>query len=436
MADLSGLGGYHPLSDIIASGNKEIQVLQDDLAGAAGFKGMLEGREVHWKPDAQSMLQDLAEESSFLFGGKLAGRLKRKKERQDSIDRIRKRAYFYIEKVPDLGPTSRKLRVFLSRLRDWNKLRSRNKPNKGHNAYFDAKDMAEIMELAEQQFSVAPIDAAQNEGSARVGSLGRGSDRQPLVDPTLQYAALAFARDVMQDKEEGPNGLAMAESLQACMDQLMENHGEAIRAGMNVSATAENYSQHGLGKTADLRKFYQEIILPYEDLEKTYQGIAQRLEELSFTDAVDYLITAAGKDLGSANPSISPALLHSCLNDIKRLQNLTAIYEGSAGLLSALQQRFDIAGEVKPEGFFGRTLEFFTQRWTAKNVLGRMYKQLGIEQIPPHLFFLTNFMQMVKMAHNACFAQKDDREIFINAIQDELDGVIAKEESSPTVEPV
>jgi type III secretion protein W len=436
MADLSGLGGYHPLSDILSRGNKDIQILQDDIAGAAGFKGILEGREVHWKPDAHSMLQDLAEESGLIFGEKLAGRLKRRQDRQDGNERIKNKAYAYIKQVPDLGPTTRKLRAFLGQLRHLSKNSLNRKRRSGKNNNLDSEDMVEIMELAEKEFPLSPIDALADENSDQDGSNQRDSDRRSLADPTLQYAALAFARDVMNDKEEGPAGLAMAESLQACMDQLMENHGEAIRAGMNVSVTAESYCQQGKGETADLRQFYQEIILSYEDLEKAYQGIAQRLQELSFTDAVDYLISAAGKDLGSANPSVSPVLIQCCLHDIKRLQNLTSIYEGSAGLLSALQQKFEIAGEVKPETLFARTLEFFTQRWTAKNVLGRMYKQLGIEQVPPHLFFLSNFMQMVKMAHIQSFAKKDDREIFINAIQEELDSIIAKEESASIVEPV
>jgi type III secretion system YopN/LcrE/InvE/MxiC family regulator len=432
MSVSSSIAGNHPLSDIMLKGNQDIQMLQQDIASASAFRGMLKGRQVHWKPDAHSLLQDLAEESGMMYGEKLAGRLKRKEDRQ-TWERIRNKAHFYIEQVPDLGPTTRKLRSFLDDLQYLNKKKSNRKHLSGADQNFDAQDVAAIMKLAKEHFPPIPIAVGTIESEDQVVSAQKDSDQRMLMDPTLKYAALAFARDVMQDKEAISDGAAMAESLQACINQLMESHGEAIRAGINVSATANDFSQTTRREISDLRRFYQEIILPYEDLEKVYQTIAQRIHEISFNEAVDYLVCAAGKDMSSANPSISPALLQNCLSDIRRLQNLTTIYEASAGLMSALQHKFAIASDVKPESLFSRALEFFTQRWTAKSVLGRMCNQLGITQFLPHHFFLTNFMQMVKTAHDRCFAKKDDREIFINAIQDEMDDIIAREESlSPT----
>jgi hypothetical protein len=423
MADLPNLrGGFNPLSDIMSRGNKDIQALQNDIAGAAGCKGMLEGREVNWNKDADSILQDLAEEAGLMFGSKLSGRLKRTKDRKDSFERIKQKAFHYIDKVPDLGPTSRRLREFFHHLKR-RQQEKRHKANRDGNTNGRDLDVAEIMQIANEFFPASTVDFPD------------GADKQnSMQDPTCQYAAISFARDVMQDPQEGPAGKEMAKSLQACMDQLMENHGQAIQAGMNVSDIAGNFSKQGKGETADLRNFYQEVLLPYEDLEKAYQSIAQRVQELPFAEAVEFLVSAASKDLSCASTSVSPALLQGALQDIKRLQNMSGLYESSAGLLSALQENFQIAENVKPEELFAKTLEFFTQRWTAKNVLGRIRNQLGIKTIPPNIFFLTNYMQTIKMSSEECFTRKDDRAVFIDAIQEELDDVIAQEESSSSTE--
>lgn len=160
--------------------------------------------------------------------------------------------------------------------------------------------------------------------------------KREFSDVAEQYAAIAFAEEALIN-EGGQEQLLI--NVTAVKEELMKEAGPAIRAGINIAAEVMKFSRQGLGHLDSLRELYRDTVLGRETVSEMYQAVMSRYGESRFSQALDFLIQAAGNDLDAhgLGPSMEPAHLETAVNNINYVQQMGNLYRMLADLVEKVR---------------------------------------------------------------------------------------------------
>ncbi len=171
------------------------------------------------------------------------------------------------------------------------------------------------------------LDNIKKKGSQVSEQELRDMLQREFSDVSEQYAAIAFAEEALKG-EEGGEAAALAVKVGSVKDTLLKEAGPAIRAGINIATDVLSFAKQGLEQLEKLRELYRYAVLGRPSVSEMYQAIMGRYGETRFTQALDFLIQAAGSDLDAhgLGPSIESAHLETAVNNINYVQQMGNLY--------------------------------------------------------------------------------------------------------------
>lgn len=344
-------------------------------------QGEMQGQKVIHMQDANSMVQDAAEELTFGASETVEKKLSKRKvssSGQRGMDAL-ERAQMWIKKIPDMEDP-KKLQQFLARLKQ--------------------------------------------EGSQTPGQL-RQTAKEAFKDVSQQYGALSFAKE--QLKAEGGHE-ELVQALDEALKQSMEEHGPEIRAGINVSETAKRFSDEGLGKVGELRDFYRDTVLKYEGFTETFKSLQEQFPGPEFRKGLDFLIRAAGSDLQAQGPSIDPNQLKRVVDDLYRLEVLGNTHKSCENLVQRMDSSFQIKSKMSGLELMNRILELKDERWLRPDQFRKLCDDAGVKGTQAQIYFLRETVSLIKDLPTKVFENMEDRTKLIDAVQEAHDHLVDLEE--------
>lgn len=364
--------------------HQQAQHLQssDAFAAFAQANGEFKGQKVAEQKDAASMVQDAAEEMTFQASEKVEKKLgKRRAAAKGLRTTAMEKAEFYIKKLKDM-----------------------DKPEQMNKFMESLKRMGKNMN---------PQQLRQEVGKF-------------FKDVSQQYAALAYAKEMLADD---PEMAGLTEALQEAMDQAMEESGPAIRAGFNVTDDAMEFSAQGLRDTQELRDFYRDTVLQYEGFHETYNEILENYGESEFGKAIDFLIKAVGSELQSKGPSVTHVELKRIIDDLYSLEMLGNIHRNCDELLGKIRKAYRLALKMNTKAFMNRLMGLKSEKWLRMDHVTKLVAQLGCDPIEAQIYFLREMGGMIKELPLKIFEEDlEKREKLIDVTQEALDDAIDREE--------
>lgn len=349
---------------------------------AATQRGEYRGEQVVAIPDAASLLDAAAEELTFSVSEHLEKDLSKREIGENQHDhRVKVQVMIeqYAKKLPDLP--IEKLKLFLVYLK--------SRPD---------LSAAQIREEAKNRFG----------------------------DVSHQYSALAFARESLADATS-LDGLKGARA--TALDEVLVEHGPAIRAGLNISVTAQTFADPRLGDVGALRGFYRATVLDFDSLADAYGAIIARYGEADFAKALAFLLKAAGDDLTAKGPSIPLTELKAIIDELYRLEVLSGMREQSHALVTALRERAAIRESYSDHALLQNILKIKEERWLSANHVLAIGQEMGIQELDTEIYFLRALSELTREIPLKAYQDPANREKLRDAVQDALDDAIAREEA-------
>lgn len=162
--------------------------------------------------------------------------------------------------------------------------------------------------------------------------------QEQFGDVAEQFAALEYAEAALG--EEGGHAELLRE-VKAAKEAMMKEAGPAIRAGINIAGDVLAFAKQGLAQIESLRELYGFAILGRATAADMYKAIMKRYGKGRFKEALEFLLRAAGSDLGAGGmgPSQESAHLETAVNNVCFVQHLGNLYEQLEELMGKVQPR-------------------------------------------------------------------------------------------------
>jgi type III secretion protein W len=361
-----------------------------DLAGLYGqapakAQGQYRGQNVTVR-DTAALFADAAEELTFASAEKVETKLaKRKIGKGNPMDKSAlERAGFYLKQLPDLG-SAKKLNQFTDHLK--------------------------------QQKGLTPGQALDQAKAF-------------FTDISHRFAGLSFARDFPDlDREDEELKSVLTQAL----DLLEKKHGQEIRAGLNITGIAADFSQKGLGKVQEIRAFYRDTVLAETSPTKLYRSVKEKMEEADFETSVGFLIKALGKDLQSMGPSVSHAELKKVMDDLYVLESLKNTDKACEALMEKMGTQLGIRSMGSASELMSQLMEIKGKPWQPSDPFLALSETMGIhghteKEIEAQIYFLREIKEVVRQIPLKLFDTMEAREKMLSTMQEALDIAIDKEE--------
>lgn len=162
----------------------------------------------------------------------------------------------------------------------------------------------------------------------------REQARENFKEPAHQFAALTVLVEGL--REQGAPK-AQREAAENALQQLLDEEGPAIRAGINVSETAADYSDAELADIQTLRDTYRDAVLDYQSLADVFASLNDQYDVKEWPQAIKFLLDALGADLSAGGSSIEKSKLNAIRDDMYRLQVLAGLVEECDSLMQKLR---------------------------------------------------------------------------------------------------
>lgn len=158
-------------------------------------------------------------------------------------------------------------------------------------------------------------------------------------DASDQFAALSYAEEMLST--EGGHEPLLA-SVRGAKAALLEQAGEAIRAGLNAASEAMRFAKAGLEGAEALRDLYRFAVLGGQAVTQLYDAIMERYGPSRFGKTLEFLLRAAGSDLDGREiaSSVEPARLQAAIDDIFHVQSLGNLHRSLGEVLDNTRRLF------------------------------------------------------------------------------------------------
>ena len=247
--------------------------------------------------------------------------------------------------------------------------------------------------------------------------LGEGSR-----DPSHQFAML----DILE-KSLGPGDGDMRTLFAAAREKLQAEHGEEIRAGLNI-AEAVNETAEDASEISRLRDLYRSEVLGFTSPQACFRALLQRGGPDGIQAAVDFLVKGCTVDLASPEPSRVPEDLRRIMLDLQCVNVLTAMMDKLGGLAGKMQSQFGIPCALTGAELTSRVLDLTEMPFVGESQIAAFIAQCGIGGLLAQLYFCTGLVDVFRGLSSRLFEKEGDREKLVEAGQEHLDGLVMRQQ--------
>lgn len=348
----------------------------DRLNTATQQQGAWRGETVAVEKSAASLLADAAEEMTF-------AQAEREEEKDVSERRVRGAGLMNIPQIQEIMD-------YLALLGD-------------------QSDQAKLEELTSKLASSGGMGAGQ-------------AVKDAFDDVSKQFLALGYA--LHQFEQNGDTDAAAL--VRDAMEDLHEDHGPQIRAGLNSAGAAHEFAGGNAGQAESFRESYRETVLGREALGETFTSLLQRFGVDDVGRSIHFLVRAAGDDLSARGPSTSPVELQSIMDDLYQLEVLATVLDNCHDLKQAMERDFDIHS-VKVDVLMNKLVGLTGERWVTSDKITGLTRDMGVTDVEANISFLTRIKGLMREVPVKTFADPESRDKVLGAVQEALDMAIEDE---------
>lgn len=350
----------------------------DRLGGMTQQQGSWRGETVSVQKSAASLLADAAEEMTF-------AQAEREEEKEISERRVHTPGVTNIPQIQEI-------QEYLEQMGE-------------------ESDQAKLEELASK------LAGAGGQGARELAAGAFG-------DVSKQFLALGHALRHFEGEGGDPE---VAERLREAIEDLHEDRGPEIRAGLNTVAAAKAFAESDPGKGDSFRECYRETVLGRESLGATFTSILQRFGAKDVGRSIQFLTRAAGDDLSARGPSTSPAELKSLIEDLYHLEVLATALDACHEIDHTMRRDFGVTS-VKVDTLMSKLVGLTGERWISGDRVAGLSRDMGISNAEANISFLTRVKSTLREFPLKVFNDPESRDKVLSAAQEALDQAIEEEE--------
>ncbi|WDE02810.1 type III secretion system gatekeeper subunit SctW [Thalassomonas viridans] len=245
-------------------------------------------------------------------------------------------------------------------------------------------------------------------------------------DHSEAYSALEM---IKQNAAKAGNKALENQAL-VLQQQLMEEHGEHIRAGFNVADTAVLYSgKEGSEKSSgELVNGYQDTVLDYGGVASTFSKIIEEHGEEKFPMALDFLRQALGADLAAQNSSVAKERLEAIIGDIKDIFTLKTLLDMSNTLVNRLQNDYGEARAKIGQELMGGMLKLTEAKWVSQRDMSSLAQDMDIKQLATEIYFGHRISAIFAKLPPTVFADDNTRNALLETAMSYVHELVDREE--------
>ncbi len=354
-------------------------------AAPAGESGVAMGFGVHVETNPLADLMDSMEELSFQF---------EEKEAKDVSER-------------KLGSEKSRSNAYIEAVQKWQKA---------------MPDMpgAEFLQRMLRQLRMAQY---RPDAGELLKWLGQGSD-----DPSHQFAMLDCLENALRSGEE-----ELTQLVQNAKAQLEREQGPAMRAGLNI---AEEINQRVATpeEMRDLREMYRGETIGFTTPQQCFRSLLASRGAGRLTEAIDFLIAAAGVDLHSPSPSQSPEELRRIILDLQCVEVVRTVMDKLDALVARMDKQFNEQCLLNGEKLTGRVVDLTEKSFVNSAQVGSLITSCGIQALLAQTDFASGLLAVFRSLSPRLFENPQDRFKLTAAGQELLESLTDRLEDEEAAE--
>ncbi|WP_142848247.1 type III secretion system gatekeeper subunit SctW [Telmatospirillum sp. J64-1] len=294
-----------------------------------------------------------------------------------------------------------------------------------------APRLAELMQVQQIMDYLSLLGGEHNQEKlkelvARLSNGARPGEAvgEAFAEPAKQFLALNYALRHFEE-QGGPEELLA--SLRQQLEELNEDHYQAIWADLNTAGAAQAFGGGNEAQADSFRECYRETVLGREALGETFNSVLQRFGKDDLSRSIGMLIRAAGDDLSARGPSTAPAELQSILEDLYQLKVLVTVLEGCNEVADRLARDFGKSG-LRAEDMMSKLVGLTGERWITSDRVSAVARDMGVYGVEERIAFLKGTRDILRDMPLKIFAEPETRDKLLGAAQEALDLAIEEEE--------
>jgi type III secretion system YopN/LcrE/InvE/MxiC family regulator len=229
-------------------------------------------------------------------------------------------------------------------------------------------------------------------------------ERGPNHDPTQQYGALCIMEQMFRDEGNEEMALAMG----AAAAKLLAERGPEIQKGMIVTEAAALYTSEKVGGVSNLRSLYMDEVVAHKGIVSSFSNIMEKHGEQGFVEAVQFLLRAAGDDLGTMKNDTDRLQQKEVLDNLYQLEVLNTMRERTDGVLEQVGRTYPLAPGVNAQKVMVGTFEMLEhQIRMSETTVGKLSKDVVPDSVQGRIAFLREYRGLAAMIPIKVFDQND-----------------------------
>ncbi|WP_168188175.1 type III secretion system gatekeeper subunit SctW [Hahella sp. CCB-MM4] len=360
-------GGVTPISDTVT------------------HQAKLHGEKVQVQQSASSLMEDAKEEVSLLFKERMEKTLAR---RVMSTDKKENHQQILIEKIREM--------------------------------------MDQVPDLLKNVKMKALIERMSSDFPATPQQLMRKLE-EFTKDPTLQFAALQLL-ELEARTAGGTDKEAQLEVIRNASAELMETQGEAVRAGLNISVTANDFASKLNTDNQGLRDFYRDAVLDYGGIADTYRAIINQHGEDSFETARKFTMKALSADYNAQGPSIEPQRLKAIMDDMYALKLLGGVHEHCSNIMETMRNVYGQSGCGSGQELMGKALDIKEMDWAQPSHIVSVAQEMNVYGIENQIYLLRELDTVFHEFPEKSYKDPVDRDRLLDVSREALGQMFLREQ--------
>ena len=236
-----------------------------------------------------------------------------------------------------------------------------------------------------------------------------------------QFLALQYVINKGEQNRASEDRLA---ELAEALAELAQQHGSAVRAGLNTIDAAASYARNA-SDVVQFEQTYHDIVLGEATLAKTLSVALSRFGGQRIAEGLLGLIQALGLDLAAARPSISTTRIRALLTDMHHLRVAVTILDECQTLATRLAAT--VGKALDQERLMQDIVGISGDKWISASRFLGLTDDHGIRSVPDRIAFLSSVRAMLKDLPIPIYSDDEARNAVLGAAQYALDTAIDEE---------
>lgn len=282
----------------------------------------------------------------------------------------------------------------------------------------DRAEYLQDLNVLLKEYEDADLDENQVEEN-----IARYLDSKGISEPYEQYAMLVAYRSACSSGEIEPSDYKDYQ-IEKILNSSYSEDGRAIRAGFNVSPSADGFLQ--VSSEGLLVGMYVDTVLDVTSLCDLHKKLSKHAAGDKYVEYIKFLIDAVGRDFNALVSSTDLATLKSSLSSLKSLQILQTI-RGRCG---------DIANRLAPvlhEGvdaseIYSELLLLLESSYPLASNVIKSYKKIVLDEPQYNVWIHNEMYGAFQSVPHHVFEDLSSRAVLIEALDDAMEQVVELEE--------